>query len=41
MNTTPDLIWKDYALLKDALPHLSQFKFEDWTALRQRCGREG
>jgi hypothetical protein len=31
----------DYALLKDALPHLSQFKYEDWAALRQRCGRDG
>jgi hypothetical protein len=31
----------DYALLKDALPHLSQFKYEDWAALRQQCGRDG
>ena len=40
-NMYGKLTRSDYALLKDALPHLSQFKYEDWIALRQRCGRGG
>jgi len=39
-NMYGKLVRSDYALLKDALPHLSQFKYEDWAALRQRCGRD-
>jgi len=39
-NMYGKLIRGDYALLKDVLPHLSQFKYEDWLALRQRCGRD-
>ncbi len=30
----------DYGLLKDKLPHLSQLKYQDWTALRAQCGRD-
>ena len=39
-NMYGKLTRSDYALLKDALPHLSQFKYEDWLALRRRCGRD-
>lgn len=29
----------DYALVKEAIPHLSQLKLDDWLRLRARCGR--